>query len=84
MTSVADGFAAESWTNVAFRPAYPVGDREEAERQVQLALNHPDDGAVCGKVPTRAYAPAPGSLAIVGRDANIARSRHQRHGALCV
>ena len=23
--------------------AYPVGDREEAERQVQLALNHPSD-----------------------------------------
>jgi hypothetical protein len=23
--------------------AYPVGDREEAERHVQLALNHPSD-----------------------------------------
>ena len=29
--------------------ACPVGDREEAERQVQLALNHPDDGAVLRK-----------------------------------
>ena len=29
--------------------AYPVGDREEAERQVQLVLNHPDDSAVLRK-----------------------------------
>jgi hypothetical protein len=29
--------------------AYPVGDREEAERQVQLVLNHPDAGAVLRK-----------------------------------
>jgi hypothetical protein len=26
-----------------------VGDREDAERQVQLALKHPDDGAVLRK-----------------------------------
>jgi hypothetical protein len=29
--------------------AYPVGDREEAERQVQLVLNHPYDSAVLRK-----------------------------------